>query len=202
MFVKRHKGLTYVLTVLTLILFITPAFGADWRIQYTERMVGANHPTLPDTLNRTNVYIDVMEYGAKGDGSTDDTVALQVAINYAKAQGMSATQGGYGVQVYLPAGIYLISDTLKLYGGGAGYTHLMGAGSYSTTIKLKDASNKDMIDLETVFTPAQEGHHHSTIEKLHLDGNKANQTTTTLKGIYAMLYVKESGTGNTGWVAK
>jgi hypothetical protein len=70
---------------------------ADQSIQYTEQMVGAGHPTLPDTLNRlaivehnddgthskltrvTDPWVDVRAYGAVGDGVTDDTAAIQAA---------------------------------------------------------------------------------------------------------------------------
>lgn len=38
--------------VVGLMLVAGMAFGADQRIQYNERMVGAGHPTLSDTLNR------------------------------------------------------------------------------------------------------------------------------------------------------
>ena len=35
-----------------ILVVISCVYGADMRIQSTERMVGANHPALPDTLNR------------------------------------------------------------------------------------------------------------------------------------------------------
>ncbi len=47
-------------------------------------------------------FFDVTSYGAKGDGTTDDTAAIQSAINAA---------GGYGL-VWFPQGTYLISSAL------------------------------------------------------------------------------------------
>lgn len=57
----------------------------------------------------------VMDYGASGNGTTDDTSAIQSAID--------ASAGG---DIYLPSGSYLVTDTIylpndtKLYGDGSG----------------------------------------------------------------------------------
>ena len=53
------------------------------------------------TLRGTYEIVNVRDYGAIGDGKTDDTVAIQVAINSLKDGGI----------VYFPAGIYLINQT-------------------------------------------------------------------------------------------
>lgn len=53
-------------------------------------------------------YFDVMDYGATGNGSTDDTTSIQSAISAA------AVNGGI---VYFPAGTYLISAALTLVTG-------------------------------------------------------------------------------------
>jgi hypothetical protein len=49
--------------------------------------------------------IDVKAYGAKGDGSADDTAAIQAALN-----AMQASRG----HVYLPSGTYKVSATLTV----------------------------------------------------------------------------------------
>jgi hypothetical protein len=61
-------------------------------------------------------WISVKAYGATGNGSTDDTAALQAAIN--AAQAASSTQGTdlpmLAPTLFLPGGNYLISSPLTL----------------------------------------------------------------------------------------
>ncbi|MEZ0485833.1 glycosyl hydrolase family 28-related protein [Fibrella aquatica] len=61
--------------------------------------------------------INVIEtrFGAVGDGNTDDTLAIQKAINFAKSQ---SSPGGatYRPTVYFPAGYYLITAPINLTG--------------------------------------------------------------------------------------
>lgn len=61
-------------------------------------------------------WVDVRAYGAKGDGVTDDTAAIQAAINGAELQGGA---------VYIPRGNYVLSATV---GAGAIGTRIFGDG--------------------------------------------------------------------------
>jgi hypothetical protein len=67
-------------------------------------------------------WFDVRWYGAVGDGTADDTAAVQAALDAAAAAG--PFDGSYtGVTVYFPAGAYKITDTLEVTGS----TPLVGA---------------------------------------------------------------------------
>src|SRR5207253_1256820 len=70
---------------------------------------------------------DVMNFGAIGDGATDDTAAIQSAIN---AAATSATGHGGGI-VYFPPGNYKVSSTLQITTGGI---HLLGPGPSATQL--------------------------------------------------------------------
>jgi hypothetical protein len=55
-----------------------------------------------DLLDKGEIVFDAKAYGATGNGSTDDTTAIQAALNAAPSGGV----------VYLPAGTYKISSPL------------------------------------------------------------------------------------------
>ena len=66
----------------------------------------------------SSIAIDVQsDYGAVGDGTTDDTEALQKAFNAIKEAG--------GGEVYFPPGDYVISDTLDIEGSISLISHSM-----------------------------------------------------------------------------
>jgi hypothetical protein len=56
--------------------------------------------------------INVRTFGAKGDGVTDDTAALQAALD---AAGNNSPWGVRGTRILVPPGEYLISATLKVH---------------------------------------------------------------------------------------
>ena len=85
---------------------------------------------FPTDFNMSNVKLD---YGAKGDGVTDDTAAIQRALD----DGRSSDIDYYGrpKSIYFPAGTYLVNDTLDWNGC---CLSLQGQGSGFSIIKLKD----------------------------------------------------------------
>lgn len=58
------------------------------------------------------VEINVIDFGAKGDGATDDTQAIQAAIDYAAKRG-----GGRILFPYMPKGYRIASPAIEDYGG-------------------------------------------------------------------------------------
>jgi len=68
------------------------------------------------TLNKAAFALNVKDFGAQGNGTTDDTTAIQAAINALPSAG--------GL-VYIPAGTYVMSSPITLKEG----TNLVGAGS-------------------------------------------------------------------------
>ncbi len=81
------------------------------------------------------VFRNVKDYGAKGDGTTDDTAAIQKAINTGDSTG-TRDAGKFGstgqpAVVYFPAGTYVVKSTINSAIG----TVIMGDPTNLPTIK-------------------------------------------------------------------
>jgi len=99
--------------------------------------VAAINRAINEKLKET---ISVKDFGAVGNGTTDDTVAIQAAIN-------AAVLAGRG-KVYMPTGNYLVSSTLTITGNNI---TIMGDGMGATQITCNFAAN-DIILIQNTST--------------------------------------------------
>lgn len=88
---------------------------------------GAVSRSMQSSLSEAR--LSVKNFGAKGNGTTDDTAAIINAITYANSLG--------GAEVFFPAGTYPISAQLSLSTSGVS---LKGTGSTSSVISNAQAS--------------------------------------------------------------
>lgn len=117
----------------------------------------ADHPPMPEIdLPADANMIDVKrDFGARGDGTTDDTAALQAALTFATRPPEKSESQRRNATIYLPPGTYLIRDTLVLNKVAlwAKRTAIQGAGAGRTVLKLADrlgefapGANKPMLN--------------------------------------------------------
>lgn len=112
--------------------------------------------------------LNVQEFGAQGNGITDDTAAIQAAIDWADAGTGSTT--GQGISIYFPGGYYIISSTIVL----KKHVWLIGEGQRSSVLKLATNANCNVI--KTFDTGGASGNADYTgIINMVIDGNMANQ---------------------------
>ncbi|AQQ70717.1 parallel beta-helix repeat-containing protein [Limihaloglobus sulfuriphilus] len=114
-------------------------------------------PVLSQTDNYA--YFNVKDYGAFGDGEADDTAAIQAAVDAAyNSYGKSGT-------VYMPRGVYVITDTITLYN----CISILGDGhddSPGGSVIKAGAS------LPSMIRTAKLNGHHLNIENLTFDGGE------------------------------
>ena len=96
--------------------------------------------------------INVLDYGATGDGTTDDTAAMQAAITAATGNGQST--------LYIPTGTYIVKSQLNV-----SQCSVLGDGVYAS--KIKAGSGYTGNNLMVVGSLAQ----NLVYENFQLDGN-------------------------------
>lgn len=117
-------------------------------------------------------YFDVRDYGAVGDGVTDDTHAIQAAIDAARAAVESADEI-IDTEVYLPEGTYIVSGNPELSASSCLQLYnrvtLGGDGADATSLKLADGWDKPVTGIVRTAGETQ----HVGAHDLTIDGNSA-----------------------------
>jgi hypothetical protein len=115
--------------------------------------------------------VNVLDFGAVGDGTTDDTAAIQAAIN--KCAAGTHTKDGLvlGQALYIPAGTFVVTQ-LNITSPIA----IIGAGSAASRLYQKNSTNLDMVVVTSVD--------HIDISGICFDGNRANQPFNNGNGLF------------------
>ena len=156
-------------------------------------------------------WINVMSYGATGNGSTDDTAAIQAAINAATGAADPTTTTRVPVApVYLPPGIYKVTTDLmirsvlnfKLVGAGSGQTIIYASGTgFTQAVLFIDGSADGVFEGFDVRGDGTEKCGSNNLwDGIRLDGIGASRTmpgiVTTNNSATVTLTVNSSPTGD------
>jgi len=131
----------------------------------------------PSPVNRTiesklGDTVSVKDFGAVGDGTTDDTAAIQAAIDACRINKQI---------LYFPSGTYLVTNTLNILPGVQlkgeteyQYVNGFGVAPKATTIKFSPTSQKNLFNVvtDTSGRPA----FHISIQSFYIEGNSTNSS--------------------------
>jgi hypothetical protein len=140
-----------------------------------KQLKAANKPRENIIFPADAGVLNVKDFGAKGDGVTDDTAAIQALL--------SAHPNGQRI-IYLPNGTYLVSETLRWPAGTPGKgddyknTILQGQSEQGVIIKLKDRAagfTNELFPKAVIFTgPAPAQRFGNSIRNLTVDTGSGN----------------------------
>lgn len=115
------------------------------------------------------MIFNVKDFGAVGDGVTDDTAAMQAAIDAASAAG--------GGTVFVPTGTYIVSAGEEPSDGCLmlkSNVHMEGEGAGKTTVKVADGSDTKITGV--IRSAYGEETHDFGLSNLTIDGNREHTT--------------------------
>lgn len=192
----RDKNGAFIYTSASEIDFISSEF-----VTFVQSGTGAVNRTVQAKLRET---VSVKDFGAVGDGTTNDTAAMQAAVNYAFSNGKTlyVPSGTYLAKIVVPTpdpGVDFRGYVFNMYGDGAPNGFLGGASIKGTTIISPDTDPAIRINNRTGF-PSYASAPHIYIEKIRFEGNSANPVALFERfsdySVVSQCEFKQLGNGN------
>ena len=132
-------GVTEILTQYTDISAVlkTYSFKGNAGGYTTQTGTSLLYPTTRSVQDKLDDFVNVKDFGAKGDGTTDDTAAINRAITEIYKSIWMLTRYAVRRTIYFPAGVYIVNgSTIKI----PPYARLIGDGIKSTIIRQTDST--------------------------------------------------------------
>jgi hypothetical protein len=178
---------------------VDAVFDAANNVTYTPAGAGAVGSSVQTKLRE---FVSVKDFGAVGDGVTDDTVAIQAALTYGKT-------------VLIPDGTYLVSSSLsitsavRVFGGkGAKIKHSNSTSALFSNPAVNTISyfEVDGFSIETTFTRGVassigtfdiRGAGFASFTNLDISGGSIRLSNATYANIKRNKLTASNGAGNT-----
>lgn len=148
-------------------------------------------PISQSIQSRLDSFAVITDFGAKGDGVTDDTAAINRAL-YQLYCRQPTTQTRRGL--YFPAGTYLITDTIKI----PSYAYLYGDGPESTIISFDVAPWTSTIMYTDGILVSNGGSFYRSIVEVPIGTNISNTDYWALELLPAYIAQTADGLQQTG----
>lgn len=151
------------------------------QISYNQSGVGAVSRTVKSKLQE---FVSVKDFGAVGDGVTDDTTAIQNAIDYAATviTSGSADLDQVTASVVFPAGKYRTTAPIEMKNG----VQFRGAGSNATWILVDHSGNG-------FFSASGSTYFGIQVYGMHLESNGSAQDGFVIDGQIRNCYYHDVG---------
>ena len=104
-------------------------------------------PTIRTYQQKLDDFVNVRDFGAVGDNSTDDTSAINRAIQQIYKSTVSPTESRARRTIYFPGGTYLITSPILV----PPYAKLVGDGIGSSIIKQSQANQTVVKSCDSLF---------------------------------------------------
>lgn len=123
------------------------------------------------SLGPAESFINVQDYGAVGDGSTDDTTAIQNALDAAVSSKFSVYFPATSAQYIVSSGLVINANDITIFGDG--YSSIIKAKDGTTFETILSATNKSGLFIHSLNIDANQNGRASALEI-------ANQVTVCL----------------------
>ena len=150
----------------------------------------ANDQSLFERIAALALNVKAVEFGAVGDGVADDRPALQAALDACAQRG-----GGY---VFLPGGTYALQSGALIL---RDTVNLIGAGMFSSVIRMGDNVNQPVITDEGAFFDRNSAFGRTQLINFAIDGNRSGNPngqegilTTAYFSLFENLLIHDCGT--------
>lgn len=126
-------------------VFITASAAVFNALDGSSGIIATNSTASRALIDRAADVINVKDFGAKGDNTTDDTAAINAAFAYARG----TLLGTYQTRILFPPGIYVTTAPINLTGFGntSDYFQDLVIDGYGATIHCKMAGSTAAVDM-------------------------------------------------------